>query len=246
MIDVRDLVKWHGNNEILKGISLSVEKGSVEAVIGPSGGGKSTFLRCLNGLEQFQKGEIRIGDLTLSRECNPRKDAHLLQQVRRRVGFVFQQFNLFPHLSVLENLIEAPIQVLRQSRGEATARAEKLLARVGLKDKFSARPKNLSGGQQQRVAIARTLMMQPEVILFDEPTSALDPVMAGEVLSLMADLARDGQTMIVVTHSMRFARSAANRVHVFAGGRDVEHGPPAEVFENPRHDITRAFLREAK
>jgi len=245
VIDVKDLVKFHGRTEILKGISLSVKKGDVDAVIGPSGGGKSTFLRCLNGLEFFQKGSVRIGDMTLTPQTNARRDAVLLQQVRRRIGFVFQQFNLFPYLTVLENLIEAPVQVQRLSRQEACARAEALLERVGLKDKINAKPRNLSGGQQQRVAIARTLVMQPDAILFDEPTSALDPVMAGEVLSLIADLARDGQTMIVVTHSMHFARRVASRVHVFAGGHDVESGPPGEVFDNPKHETTRAFLRRA-
>jgi ABC-type polar amino acid transport system ATPase subunit len=246
VILVKELVKWHGTNHVLKGITLTVNKGDVHAVIGPSGGGKSTFLRCVNGLEQFQQGEVHIGDLALTHDTHPRKHAQLLQQVRRQVGFVFQQFNLFPHLTVLENLIEAPMHVLKISREEAVSRAKALLDRVGLKDKIDARPKNLSGGQQQRVAIARTLMMQPSVILFDEPTSALDPVMANEVLLLMADLAREGQTMIVVTHSMHFAKSVANRVHVFAGGYDVENGPPSSVFENPQHETTQSFLRQAK
>jgi ABC-type polar amino acid transport system ATPase subunit len=246
VITVKELVKWHGSNQVLKGISLAVSKGDVHAVIGPSGGGKSTFLRCLNGLEPFQQGEVRIGEITLTQETHPRKHAPLLQQVRRRVGFVFQQFNLFPHLTVLENLIEAPMHVSKTPREEAVARAKTLLDRVGLKDKVDARPRNLSGGQQQRVAIARTLMMQPEAILFDEPTSALDPVMANEVLLLMADLAREGQTMIVVTHSMHFAKSVANRVHVFAGGYDVETGPPSQVFENPKHETTQSFLKQAK
>ena len=246
MIVVKDLVKWHGNIEVLKGISLSVNKGDVDAIIGPSGGGKSTFLRCLNGLEPFQGGEVQIDGLKLTPQTHPRRDAPLLQQVRRHIGFVFQQFNLFPHLTVLENLIEAPLRVQKISREKAVERAETLLRRVGLEDKIHARPKNLSGGQQQRVAIARALVMQPDAILFDEPTSALDPVMAGEVLSLIADLAGEGQTMIVVTHSMHFARSVANRVHVFAGGYDVESGPPSEVFENPQHDTTRAFLKQAR
>jgi len=245
MITVKNLVKFHGKAEVLKGITLAVGKGDVEAIIGPSGGGKSTFLRCLNGLEAFQSGEVLIDDMKLTPQTHARKDALMLQQVRRRVGFVFQQFNLFPHLTVLENLIEAPVHVLKISRDEAVHRAETLLRRVGLADKLDARPRNLSGGQQQRVAIARTLVMQPGAILFDEPTSALDPVMAGEVLSLMADLASEGQTMIVVTHSMHFARRVANKVHVFAGGSDVECGPPSEVFENPRHETTRSFLRQA-
>jgi len=245
MITVKDLVKRHGANEILRGISLEVKRGDVDAVIGPSGGGKSTFLRCVNGLEPFQGGKVRVGDLVLTPKTSPRADAKLLEGVRRKVGFVFQQFNLFPHLTVLENLIEAPTQVLRKPREEAVEQAKKLLDRVGLMSRVDARPRDLSGGQQQRVAIARALVMQPEAILFDEPTSALDPVMAGEVLSLMADLARDGQTMIVVTHSMSFARSVATNVHVFAGGLDVESGPPEKVFGNPVHETTRAFLKQA-
>ena len=246
MITVKNLVKWHGKTEVLRGITLSVNKGGVEAIIGPSGGGKSTFLRCVNGLEVFHGGEVQIDDMTLTPQTNARKDAQLLQQVRRKVGFVFQQFNLFPHLTVLENLIEAPMHVLKLPKDEVVHRAETLLQRVGLQDKLNAKPRSLSGGQQQRVAIARTLVMQPLAILFDEPTSALDPVMAGEVLSLMADLASEGQTMIVVTHSMHFARRVANKVHVFAGGYDVENGPPSDVFENPQHETTRAFLRQAR
>jgi ABC-type polar amino acid transport system ATPase subunit len=245
MITVRGLVKRFGANDVIKGISLEVSRGQVDAIIGPSGGGKSTFLRCINGLESFQGGNIRVGDCELTPQTDPRHDAALLQTVRRRVGMVFQQFNLFPHLTALENLCEAPVQVLRESRENAEARAINLLDRVGLAAKKDALPKDLSGGQMQRVAIARTMMMQPEAILFDEPTSALDPVMAGEVLAVMDDLARDGQTMIVVTHSMSFARNAASKVHVFAGGYDVEAGPPEKVFGDPRHDVTKAFLRAA-
>jgi ABC-type polar amino acid transport system ATPase subunit len=245
MITVRSLVKRFGATDVIKGISLEVSRGQVDAIIGPSGGGKSTFLRCINGLEPFQGGNIRVGDCELTPQTDPRRDAALLQTVRRRVGMVFQQFNLFPHLTALENLCEAPVQVLRESRENAEARAIKLLDRVGLAAKKDALPKDLSGGQMQRVAIARTMMMQPEAILFDEPTSALDPVMAGEVLAVMDDLARDGQTMIVVTHSMSFARNAASKVHVFADGYDVEAGPPEKVFGDPRHDVTKAFLRAA-
>jgi len=244
MITVTNLVKRYGTNEILKGISCEVRKGEVHAIIGPSGGGKSTFLRCINGLEPFQAGEVHVGEHVLTPATNPRSDATLLKGVRRQVGFVFQQFNLFPHLTVLENVIEAPIQVLKLKRDEAVQRAQALLARVGLGAKQDAYPRDLSGGQQQRVAIARALVMAPEAILFDEPTSALDPVMAGEVLSLMADLAKDGQTMIVVTHSMGFARHVANQVHVFADGYDVENGPPSEVFEHPRHPTTKSFLSQ--
>jgi polar amino acid transport system ATP-binding protein len=244
MIAVTGLVKKYGPNAILKGISFEVQKAEVHAVIGPSGGGKSTFLRCINGLEQFQGGTVRVGEHVLTPATDPRRDARLLAAVRRRTGFVFQQFNLFPHLTVLENVIEAPVHVLRLSREAAVERAWTILDRVGLAAKQDAYPRNLSGGQQQRVAIARALVMEPESILFDEPTSALDPVMAGEILSLMADLAKDGQTMIVVTHSMSFARNVADRVHVFADGYDVECGPPSRVFENPQHPTTKSFLTQ--
>jgi polar amino acid transport system ATP-binding protein len=242
MIQVTDLHKAHGALQVIAGVSLHVKKGEVDAIIGPSGGGKSTFLRCLNGLERFQKGKVAIGGLELTPDTHPSKDAALLQKVRCKVGFVFQQFNLFPHLSVLENLIEAPVQVLGERRDEAVSRAQKLLDRVQLASKQGVRPSSLSGGQQQRVAIARTLMMRPDAVLFDEPTSALDPVMAQEVLAVMGDLAKEGQTMIVVTHSMAFARNVATQVHVFAGGKDVECGPPGQVFDNPQSDITKGFL----
>jgi ABC-type polar amino acid transport system ATPase subunit len=245
MITVTNLVKRFGAAEVLKGISMDVATGRVEAIIGPSGVGKSTFLRCINGLESFQRGAVKIGELSLTPATDPRRDATLLREVRTRVGMVFQQFNLFPHLTVMQNLCEAPIRVRRESRGEAEGRAMQLLTRVGLAEKRDAFPGSLSGGQMQRVAIARTLMMQPEAILFDEPTSALDPVMAGEVLAVMGDLARDGQTMIVVTHSMSFARHVANKVHVFADGCDVESGPAEKLFEDPRHPVTRAFLKQA-
>jgi polar amino acid transport system ATP-binding protein len=244
MITIANLVKRFGRTEILKGISFEVRKGEVHSIIGPSGGGKSTFLRCINGLEPFQGGEIRVGDRVLTPATGARSDARLLEGVRRQVGFVFQQFNLFPHLTVLENVIEAPIQVLKLKRSDAIGRAERLLARVGLEAKHRAYPRDLSGGQQQRVAIARALVMEPAAILFDEPTSALDPVMAGEILSLMENLAKDGQTMIVVTHSMGFARNVASQVHVFADGYDVESGPPSTVFGDPRHATTKSFLSQ--
>jgi polar amino acid transport system ATP-binding protein len=245
VIDVRDLVKRHGATEVLRGVSVRVGQGHVAAVIGPSGGGKSTFLRCINGLEPFQGGEVTVGTHRLGPSTHPRRDAALLQAVRRQVGFVFQQFNLFPHLTVMGNLIEAPTVVLGEAPDAARARAVELLERVGLAAKADARPANLSGGQQQRVAIARTLMMRPDAVLFDEPTSALDPVMAGEVLKVMEDLARAGQTMVVVTHSMTFARGVADQVHVFAGGYVVEEGPPDAIFGEPQHETTRSFLREA-
>jgi ABC-type polar amino acid transport system ATPase subunit len=245
MIHVDALFKRHGELEILKGISLTVNRGEVAAIIGPSGGGKSTFLRCINGLETFQGGAVRVGPHVLSANLHPRKDAAQLQKVRKVVGFVFQQFNLFPHLSVLGNLIEAPMLVDKEPKEAAVARAVSLLDRVGLLAKAEAYPRDLSGGQQQRVAIARTLMMRPEAILFDEPTSALDPVMANEVLGVISDLAKADQTMIVVTHSMRFARQVSDHVHVFAGGHDVEFGPPDKVFGDPQHETTKAFLKEA-
>jgi polar amino acid transport system ATP-binding protein len=244
MITATNLVKRYGRDDILKGISFEVHKGEVHSIIGPSGGGKSTFLRCINGLEPFQDGEVRVGDHVLTPATSSRSDARLLLAVRRQVGFVFQQFNLFPHLTVLGNVIEAPMHVLKLKRGEATERAEKLLALVGLSMKHDAYPRDLSGGQQQRVAIARALVMEPDAILFDEPTSALDPVMAGEILALMEHLAKDGQTMIVVTHSMGFARNVASQVHVFADGHDVECGPPSKVFGNPQHPTTRSFLSQ--
>lgn len=246
MITVTDLHKHHGTLHVLKGISLTVKKGQVDAIIGPSGGGKSTFLRCLNGLEPFQQGQIKVGNHVLTAATHPARDASILQAVRRNVGFVFQQFNLFPHLTVLGNLIESPMRVLGEDREAAVARALKLLDRVQLESKADAKPGSLSGGQQQRVAIARTLMMQPETVLFDEPTSALDPLMAQEVLAVMGDLAKEGQTMMVVTHSMAFARNVATNVHVFAGGHDVEWGPPDQVFDAPQHEITKSFLQYTK
>ena len=245
MISVRGLVKRHGDLEVLRGIDLDVSKGEVAAIIGPSGGGKSTFLRCLNGLEGFEAGEVRLGDRVLTPATHAGRDATLLQAVRRRVGFVFQQFNLFPHLTAIENVTLAPRRVLGQAAEQARERGLSLLQRVGLGDKADRLPRQLSGGQQQRVAIARALAMDPEVILFDEPTSALDPVMTGEVLSVIGDLARAGQTMVVVTHAMGFARGVASTVHVFAEGRDVESGPPAQVFGDPQHAVTKAFLTEA-
>jgi len=231
MIEVHGLVKRHGPLEVLRGVSLGVARGEVAAIVGPSGGGKSTFLRCLNGLDRFQGGSVTIDGLRLDATLTDGAREAALRGVRRRVGMVFQAFHLFPHRTALANVTEAPIHVLRLPRAEAEARARSLLDRVGLGDKLAALPAQLSGGQQQRVAIARALAMGPRVLLFDEPTSALDPAMAGEVLAVMADLARDGQTMIVVTHDLAFARRAAHTVHVFADGRVAASGPPAEVLD---------------
>jgi len=242
MIAVRGLRKRFGALEVLNGISLDVARGEVAAVIGPSGSGKSTLLRCMNGLESFDAGAVDVGDCRLAPGMEPRRDGALLQKVRRRVGFVFQQFHLFPHRNVLENVIEAPVHVLRLRREAAVERARRLLDRVGLQDKVDAYPRHLSGGQQQRVAIARALAMEPEVVLFDEPTSALDPAMAAEVLAVMTDLARSGQTMVVVTHAVGFARAVASTLHVLASGAIVESGPPARVLDEPSHRATRALL----
>jgi ABC-type polar amino acid transport system ATPase subunit len=214
-------------------------------LLGPSGGGKSTFLRTINGLETFDQGRIQVDDLELAPAPAASREA-VLQQIRRRVGMVFQQFNLFPHRTVLENVIEAPIHVLRKPRGKAMAEATELLRRVGLAEKLHARPATLSGGQQQRVAIARALAMEPEAILFDEPTSALDPRMTAEVIAVMADLAASGQTMIVVTHALGFARSVAHTVHVMHEGRVAESGPPEQIFEEPQQEVTRTFLAQAR
>jgi polar amino acid transport system ATP-binding protein len=244
MIAVTDLKKNHGNSIILDGVSLEVKRGEVAAIVGPSGGGKSTLLRCINALEPFQEGKISVDDLHLEAEgrAGQSKQLHIL--LRRKVGMVFQQFNLFPHMTALQNVMSGPLFVLGQAKDQARATAKELLGRVGLANKADAKPDQLSGGQQQRVAIARALAVSPLAILFDEPTSALDPKMADEVLGVIIDLAKAGQTMIVVTHAMRFARRAAHQVHVMHGGKIVESGPPARLFTEPRHEATREFLQE--
>lgn len=228
MIRVTDLVKSHGPNRILDGVTLEVHRGEVTALVGPSGGGKSTLLRCINGLEVFDEGTVAVGDVTLPGTGRPH-DPRRLVQLRRRVGMVFQQFHLFSHMTVLENVLCGPRYVLGESRAVAEPRAKGLLERVGLADKFNARPSQLSGGQQQRVAIARALAVNPSAILFDEPTSALDPAMAAEVLAVMRDLAQGGQTMIVVTHDIDFARQATT-VHRMKAGRIERSGTPSEVL----------------
>jgi ABC-type polar amino acid transport system ATPase subunit len=242
MIEVRDLVKNHTSLRVLDGVSLTVRRGEVAVIVGPSGGGKSTLLRCINGLETFEQGEVRVEDIVLRSNGPAAGGKDALRRLRRRVGMVFQQFHLFPHLRVLDNVMSGPLWTLRQRRDEAEAIARRLLERVGLGDKIDAWPEQLSGGQQQRVAIARALAMRPEAILFDEPTSALDPHMAGEVLRVIADLAQEGQTMLVVTHAMSFARRVADTVHVMHEGRIAESGPPEQIFRQPRHEATRAFL----
>jgi polar amino acid transport system ATP-binding protein len=244
MIEACDLVKRHGALDVLRGVTLSVRGGEVAAIIGPSGSGKSTFLRCLNGLERFQGGCVTVDGLRVDASAPANERAAVVRRVCQSLGMVFQGFNLFPHLSVLRNVTEAPVHVLRLPRDQAEARARALLDRVGLLDKLYAMPGELSGGQQQRVAIARALAMGPRAILFDEPTSALDPRMTCEVLAVMGDLARDGLTMVVVTHAMRFARQVAHTVHVFDAGRVVESGPPDQIFGEPRQEATRLLLAE--
>jgi len=244
MIRLENICKKYGDTPVLRGVSMSVARGEVCVLLGPSGGGKSTLLRAINGLETFDSGSIRVDSIELGPTPGPARDAALFA-IRRRVGMVFQQFNLFPHRTVLENVIEAPVHVLKQKPDEARAVAKELLDRVGILDKIDVRPASLSGGQQQRVAIARALAMKPEVILFDEPTSALDPRMTNEVTGVMSDLARSGQTMIVVTHAMSFARNVAHQVHILHAGTIAESGPPEQIFESPQNQITKDFLNEA-
>ena len=246
MIEIRELVKSHDNLRVLDGVSISVKRREVAAVIGPSGGGKSTLLRCINGLETFEAGEVQVDSVRLRPGASRSEMGTTLRELRSRVGFVFQQFHLFPHMTVLENVLSGPLYVLNRVREEAAADARQLLSRVGLSDKCNAKPEQLSGGQQQRVAIARALAMKPEAILFDEPTSALDPRMAAEVISVISDLASSGQTMIVVTHGMGFARTVAHTVHVMHAGRVAESGPPDQIFDAPREEVTRSFLAQAK
>ena len=246
MIEARDLRKAFGDNEVLRGVSLQVRRGEVVAVIGPSGSGKSTFLRCLNHLEIIDSGHIAIEGEALATtdaegRCSYAPDAEL-RRICRKTGMVFQHFNLFPHLTVLENLIEAPMVVQGLARGAAVARAEALLAKVGLSAKRDNYPERLSGGQKQRVAIARALCMEPDIMLFDEPTSALDPELVGEVLGVMRDLADAGMTMVVVTHEMGFAREVADTVAFMDDGVVVESGKPADVLKAPSHQRTKDFL----
>jgi ABC-type polar amino acid transport system ATPase subunit len=247
MIEIKDLHKRYTDVEVLRGISMTVERGEVSVLLGPSGGGKSTLLRTINGLETFEEGKITVAThLELTPSAFAKKNDATLLAIRRQVGMVFQQFNLFPHLSVLDNVTIAPRTVLGLNQDDANTAGMELLKRVGLEHKAYVMPTTLSGGQQQRVAIARALAMKPKAILFDEPTSALDPRMTAEVINVMADLAKDGQTMIVVTHGMGFARSVAHTVYVMAEGRIAERGPPEQIFEDPKEEVTRMFLSEAK
>ncbi|WP_326813203.1 amino acid ABC transporter ATP-binding protein [Streptomyces scopuliridis] len=246
VVDVRGLHKNFGLIEVLKGVDLQVRAGEVTVVLGPSGSGKSTLLRCINHLEKVNQGTVTIdGELIGYRRVGDRlhelREHEVLRQ-RTHIGFVFQNFNLFPHLTVLDNLVEAPVSALGVPRAQARERAERLLRRVGLRDKANAYPRHLSGGQQQRIAIARALALEPKVLLFDEPTSALDPELVGEVLDVIKDLARSGTTMIVVTHEIGFAREVADTVVFMDDGRVVEQGAPADVLDSPQQGRTRAFL----
>jgi ABC-type polar amino acid transport system ATPase subunit len=245
MIRVRNLVKHRGPVPVINRVSLEVRPGEVAAVIGPSGGGKSTLLRCINALEPFEEGEVAVNGLRIGPGDGRGTSGLTRQRLRRQVGMVFQQFHLFPHMTALENVLSGPLYSLGRSRDEAYSEAQKLLERVGLGDKLERRPNELSGGEQQRVAIARALAVYPLAILFDEPTSALDPRMATEVLAVIAELARTGQTMIVVTHAMGFARRVAQTVHVMHQGQLIESGTPTDVLERPKHDVTRNFVAEA-
>ena len=235
MIEIKGLRKSFGADEVLKGIDLSIDEKEVVVIIGPSGSGKSTLLRCMNHLEEPTAGEVIVDGITLSSEAN-------INKVREEVGMVFQRFNLFPHMTVLQNIMLAPTKVKHVARDEAEKTARELLARVGLAEKADAYPDNLSGGQQQRVSIARALAMRPKVMLFDEPTSALDPEMVGEVLDVMRALANEGMTMVVVTHEMGFAREVGDRLLFVDEGRIIESGVPREVFEHPKEERTRSFL----
>lgn len=242
MLEAKNIKKKFGKIEVLKGINLSVEKGEVIAVIGPSGSGKSTFLRCLNKLEKIDEGTITLDGDYIAKDGSYVSDK-VLRPIIKKMGMVFQQFNLFPHKSVLENIIEAPICVNGEDKNEAIEKAKKLLADVGLSDKLNSYPCQLSGGQQQRVAIARALAMNPELILFDEPTSALDPELTGEVLNVMKKLADENMTMIVVTHEIAFAKEVATHVVFMDGGYIVEEGDPKDVLENPKNERTKQFLQ---
>jgi ABC-type polar amino acid transport system ATPase subunit len=238
IIEFREVDKFFGDFQVLEDINFSVDEGEVVVVIGPSGSGKSTLLRCINGLEEISSGELIVDGMHVGH------DKTNLNKLRTEIGMVFQQFNLYPHMTVADNIKLAPVKVKGISKSEANGRCERLLERVGIPEQAHKYPESLSGGQQQRVAIARGLAMEPKIMLFDEPTSALDPEMINEVLEAMADLARGGMTMVVVTHEMGFARRVADRVVFMDGGRIVEVGPPEHFFENPDHERTKRFLNQ--
>ncbi|MDN6858505.1 L-cystine ABC transporter ATP-binding protein TcyN [Pseudomonas sp. CAN2814] len=242
MIEVHQLTKQFRGQEVLKGIDLTVEAGEVVAIIGPSGSGKTTLLRCLNLLEVPNGGTIKVGEILIDASRPLSSQQGLIRKLRQHVGFVFQNFNLFPHRTALENVVEGPIIVKKEPRAQAIERARQLLAKVGLAGKEDSYPKRLSGGQQQRVAIARALAMQPDVILFDEPTSALDPELVGEVLSTIRGLAQEKRTMVIVTHEMSFARDVANRAIFIDKGVIVEQGDAKALFAHPKEERTRQFL----
>ncbi len=246
LVQARNVHKSFDHLEVLKGIDLDIMPGEVVVVLGPSGSGKSTFLRCINHLESIQKGYIEVDGEQIGyrvrKDRLERLSSNGIARQRRKIGMVFQQFNLYPHMTVLQNIIEAPVGVHGENRKDAIENAKQLLQRVGLSEKANAYPRQLSGGQQQRVAIARALAIKPKLMLFDEPTSALDPELVGEVLSTMRDLAKQGLTMIVVTHEIGFAREAADRVVFMDGGVVVEQGKPEDVIGNPQHPRTQAFL----
>jgi len=245
MITVKNLHKSYGDHHLFKGVSLDVNKGEVVVFIGPSGSGKSTFIRCINGLEYFQDGEVIVDGIELHsiNRVNPTKeDLETIRKIRLKVGMVFQQFNLFPHMTVLENIIEAPVRVLGVDKETATQDALALLRRINLEHKVNCHPEDLSGGEQQRIAIVRALAMKPEAMLFDEPTSSLDPEMVGEVLSVIKDLVNGGMTTLIVTHLLHFAREVADRVVVFDKGAIIESGSPEEIFTNPKTERLKLFL----
>jgi ABC-type polar amino acid transport system ATPase subunit len=238
MIEIKNVSKWYGDFQVLSGINETIDRGQTVVICGPSGSGKSTLLRCINGLEPYQKGEITVEGISLS---DPKTN---LYKLRRKIGMVFQKFELYPHMTVLHNITLAPMKVLKKSKQEAEKRAIALLERVGIPEKAKEYPANLSGGQQQRVAIARSLAMDPSCMLFDEPTSALDPEMIKEVLDVMIDLAKEGMTMIVVTHEMGFAREVADEIIFIDEGKIVERGTDESFFANPKSERTKAFLSQ--
>ncbi|OGO80907.1 MAG: amino acid ABC transporter ATP-binding protein [Chloroflexi bacterium RIFOXYD12_FULL_57_15] len=238
IIVARDVQKWYGHFQALKGVSMEVQKGEVVVIFGPSGSGKSTFIRCINRLEDHQGGQIVVDGIELS------NDVRNIEKIRMETGMVFQQFNLFPHLTVMQNITLAPIQVRKWTKEKAEEVASQLLARVGIPEQANKFPGQLSGGQQQRVAIARALAMQPKIMLFDEPTSALDPEMIKEVLDVMVGLAQSGMTMLVVTHEMGFAKAVADRMYFFDQGMIVESGAPDDIFKHPKEDRTKLFLSQ--